>query len=82
MIWNPWKALVEARKEIDRLRNILVERDEELSASHRARVDEIREFKLRDRLLYDAINRLEVKIKSAHFRDPKTGRIGRKGVTF
>lgn len=85
MIWNPWKALRAAEQEVYRLRNLLAEENvkydrlqEECNDVRRAE----RELRLRASLADDRIKRLEAEMSGAHFRNPKNGRIGRKGERF
>ena len=77
-IWNPWKAARVAEEEVVRLRGILAERDEIESNLRRT----IGELELRFRLADASRKELLVAVTKAHFRNPKTGRIGRKGERF
>ena len=81
-IFNPWGALRQVRQELAE-----AQFQKELSAnellSEIARRDtDRREFELRSRLLKAEIDRLTELLKQAHFRNPKTGRMGRKGERF
>ncbi len=78
MIWNPWKALAAAEKEIARLRNLIAERDEE----NDTRLREISEARLRAKLAEAHVAKLNKDLAEGHFRNPKTGRLGRKGERF
>ena len=78
MILNPWKAAKEAEQEVTRLRNLVAERDEENSQ----RLRETSEARLRAKLAEAHVAKLTKDLAEGHFRDPKTGRIGRKGVRF
>lgn len=82
MIWNPWKALREAEQEVSRLRNIIVERDEELTQLQQRSQTDKKEFDLRALILRAEIDKLNALLSQGHFRNPKTGRIGRKGERF
>lgn len=82
MIWNPWKAAKQAQQEVTKLRNLLDERGSELLAEISRRETDRKEFELRQRILHAEIDRLTELTKNAHFRNPKTGRIGRKGERF
>ena len=73
IIW-PWTArrVLEARRlETDYLH--------EMNSKLELR---LREVELRSRIFKTEIERLEDVIKDGHFRNPKTGRIGRKGERF
>jgi len=81
-IINPWRALKRARSEIQAyaasvevLRN-LKERDATAHAGER----KAHELKVNN--LEGEIKRLEKIIAGGHYRNPKTGRIGRKGEVF
>lgn len=78
MIWNPWKAAREAQQEIARLRNLLAERDEENNQRHR----EIAEVRLRVKMAEAALDIQRAELAKGHFRNPATGRLGRKGERF
>ena len=78
-ILNPWGALREARwlvaiqkREIEALYIKLGEAETKAS--------EAATNELVIRVLRSKIERLEDTLKQAHFRDPKTGRLGPKGV--
>ena len=78
-ILNPWSALREARwladsqkREIEALYLKLAETERKASNSATDG--------LVIRVLRSKLERLEDTLKQAHFRDPKTGRIGAKGV--
>jgi predicted RNase H-like nuclease (RuvC/YqgF family) len=78
-IINPWGALREARwlaasqkREIEALYVKLSETERKASNSATDG--------LVIRVLRSKIERLEDTLKQAHFRDPKTGRLGPKGV--
>ena len=71
MIWNPWKALRAAEQEVTRLQDNNAWLDKKL-----------KEFDLRNRILKTELCRLDDVLAKAHFRNPKTGRIGKKGERF
>lgn len=85
MIWNPWKALRAAEQEIARLREIVASDDARLDKILNER-DEVRsaerEVRLRATLAETRIKQLEAELAKGHFRNPKTGRLGRKGERF
>lgn len=82
MIFNPWGELREVRQQLSeaRFQNDLG-RDALLTEISRRETDR-KEFELRSRLLKSEIDRLSELLKNAHFRNPKTGRLGRKGERF
>ena len=55
---------------------------EELVVEQHARQTDQKEFDLRGRILRAEIDRLNDIMNKAHFRNPKTGRIGKKGERF
>lgn len=75
MILNPWRALREARETISKLTN-------DLAVEQIRRQNVLKDFELRGRIMQSQIERLEDQLKTAHFRDPKTGRIGPRGRRF
>ena len=75
MILNPWRALREARETISKLTN-------DLAVEQIRRQNVVKDFELRGRIMQSQIERLEDMLKAAHFRDPKTGRIGPRGRRF
>ena len=78
MIWNPWKALDAAEQETLRLRSLIAERDEvEMNLRQ-----ELAEVRLRAKLAEAHIAKLNKELATGHFRNPKTGRLGRKGERF
>jgi hypothetical protein len=77
-IINPWGRLREARwlaasqqREIEALYSKLSEAETKAS--------EAATSELVIRVLRSKLERLDDTLKQAHFRDPKTGRLGRKG---
>jgi len=72
---NPWGALAEARETISKLTT-----DVALEKVRSQNV--VKDMELRQRIMQSQIERLEDLIKTAHFRDPKTGRIGPRGRRF
>lgn len=82
MSWNPWKAAKQARHEADNMRSLAADTLAELAAEQQRRQTDRKEYDLRQRILKAEIDRLTELTKNAHFRNPKTGRIGRKGERF
>lgn len=82
MIWNPWKAAKQAQQEAESMRNLAADTRAELVAEQQRRQTDRKEYDLRSRILKAEIDRLTELTKNAHFRNPKTGRIGRKGERF
>ncbi len=78
MIWNPWKAADAAEQEALRLRCIIAERDE-VEVNLR---QELAEVRLRAKLAEAHVSKLNKELAQGHFRNPKTGRLGRKGERF
>jgi hypothetical protein len=72
---NPWGALAEARETISKLTN-------ELAVEQIRRQNVVKDMKLRQRIIQSQFERLEDLLRTAHFRDPKTGRIGPRGRRF
>lgn len=75
---NPWRAL-------RRLNKRYVDLCGELRIAERQIKEldkEAREARLRAAIAKTDITKLEAALKEAHFRNPKTGRIGRKGERF
>lgn len=73
-IFNPWaacKAAAAHKADADRLADMNSKLERLLS-----------EAQLRTKLAETHIDRLSEKLKEAHFRNPETGRIGRKGEQF
>jgi hypothetical protein len=74
IICNPWtarKAVDAYKAEADRLHEMNSKLEQLL-----------REAQLRSKLAEAHIDGLNEKLKGAHFRNPETGRIGRKGEQF
>lgn len=78
MIWNPWKAADAAEQEALRLRCIIAERDE-VEVNLR---QELAEVRLRAKLAEAHVAKLTNDLTQVHFRNPKTGRIGKRGQRF
>lgn len=82
---NPWGELRHARKACEWLRHEL---DRERAATERLaeRVTEANnradQHSLTALARSNELTRLHMLIRNAHFRNPKTGRIGRKGERF
>lgn len=72
---NPWGALAEARETISKLTN-------ELAVEQIRRQNVVKDMELRQRIIQSQFERLEDMLRMAHFRDPKTGRIGPRGRRF
>jgi hypothetical protein len=72
---NPWGALAEARETISKLTN-------ELAVEQIRRQNVVKDMELRQRIIQSQFERLEDLLRTAHFRDPKTGRIGPRGRRF
>jgi FKBP-type peptidyl-prolyl cis-trans isomerase (trigger factor) len=81
-IFNPWGELRQAREELAEARFQRALSTNELLSEIARRENERKEFELRSRLLKSEIDRLTDLLKKAHFRNPKTGRIGKKGERF
>jgi hypothetical protein len=78
MILNPWKALRELQAELELTKENLSIMDSEYGGMRIL----WEEAKLRNRLADAHIERLTEQLDQAHFRDPKTGRIGPRGRRF
>jgi len=77
-ILNPWGALREARWTVDRQAREIEALYVKLGEAE-TRASEAATSELVIRVLRSKLERLEDTLKQAHFRDPKTGRLGRKG---
>jgi hypothetical protein len=78
MILNPWKALREAQETNEELRKAL-----DFSITEKADLRrDLQEAKLRNKLADVHIGRLTAVLDQAHFRNPKTGRIGPRGRRY
>lgn len=75
MILNPWRALREARETISKLTN-------DLAVEQIRSQNVVKDLELRGRIMQSQFERLEDLLRTAHFRDPKTGRIGPRGRRF
>ena len=84
IIW-PWAALRRERSRLCRARETLRELELRVDA-YEYKLGEIdgnlREKELRLLLAENEIAKLRKKIATGHFRNPETGRIGKKGQTF
>lgn len=78
MIWNPWKELRIAEQAIANLREVIAERDEELAQCQR----KASELSLRLKIAETSNSLQRQELAQGHFRNPKTGRLGRKGERF
>jgi len=81
-IINPWSALRRARQRYDDLcaNTAIAMRNAERKVEESEK--SAREARLRAAIAKTDITRLEAALKEAHFRNPKTGRLGRKGERF
>lgn len=81
-IINPWGALRRLRQRHDDLcantSAALMAAEYKVAQSEK----EAREARLRAAIAKTDITKLEAALKEAHFRNPKTGRLGRKGERF
>ena len=77
-IINPWGALRRLHQRYADLCSELRRAELKLSETDR----EAREARLKASLAKVHISTLEAALKQAHFRNPKTGRMGRKGERF
>lgn len=81
-IFNPWGALRQARQELAEAQFKNELGANELLCEIARRETDRKEFELRQRILHAEIERLKDLVQKAHFRNPKTGRIGKKGERF
>lgn len=81
-IINPWGALRRERQRYDDLcaNTTAALRNAERKVEESEK--EAREARLRAAIAKTDITKLEAALREAHFRNPKTGRIGRKGERF
>lgn len=81
-IINPWGALRRLRQRYDDLcaNTTAALRNAERKVEESEK--EAREARLRAAIAKTDITKLEAALREAHFRNPKTGRIGRKGERF
>jgi hypothetical protein len=77
-IINPWGALREARWTVDRQAREIEALYVKLGDAERKAANSATDG-LVIRVLRSKLERMEDTLKQAHFRDPKTGRLGRKG---
>lgn len=81
-IINPWGALKQARREFGHMKGAL---DSTMGAYQNLIETELvneNAHKLQVKILRAEIRRLEAVIATGHYRNPQTGRIGRKGERF
>jgi hypothetical protein len=78
MTLNPWKALREAQAELTKARASADLAQNEARLARTA----LQEAQLRTKLADAHIINMKKQLDQAHFRNPKTGRIGRKGERF
>jgi D-aminopeptidase len=81
-IINPWGALKQARSEIADYKAERALSLEALREAGRAAVTEAKAHILQVKNLKAEIHRLEQVVASGHYRNPETGRLGRKGERF
>lgn len=80
VIW-PWGALRRVRANLCDIRHDLASARTRLERYHEA-LFEGREAKMHLRLAKDEIKRLRAVISEGHFRNPATGRLGKKGQIY
>jgi hypothetical protein len=81
-IINPWGALKKARWDADYYRDVCAIRREVLLRDAEERGITAKAHTLEVKNLKAEIRRLEEVIASGHYRNPETGRLGRKGERF
>ena len=88
-IINPWGALRAARKDVAAREADVAYYERELSMSHKAIRDmhhsaaaDEKAHALKTHNLKAEIKRLEKIIAEGHYRNPETGRLGRRGEVF
>ena len=81
-IINPWGALKKARRDAEYNKDISRVFSEEVERVAEARDIDAKAHALKVKNLRDEIKRLEKIIAGGHYRNPKTGRLGRKGEMF
>lgn len=82
MIFNPWRALRQVKEQLAEAQLKIELGGNALLTEISRRETDRKEFDLRQRILRSEIERLEDVVKNGHFRNPKTGRLGRKGERF
>jgi hypothetical protein len=81
-IINPWGALKTARRDAEYNKDVSRVFSEEVERVAEARDIDAKAHALKVKNLKAAIRRLEEVIASGHYRNPETGRLGRKGERF
>jgi hypothetical protein len=81
-IINPWGALKQARRDAEYNKDVSRVFSEEVERVAEARDIDAKAHALKVKNLRAEIRRLEEVIASGHYRNPETGRLGRKGEMF
>ena len=81
-IINPWGALKKARRDADEYVAVSAARREVLLRVAEKRDTDAKAHDLQVKNLRAEIRRLEEVLANGHYRNPKTGRLGRKGERF
>lgn len=81
-IFNPWGALAAARRETREYALALDGAADVLRSQSATMRVEAKTHALKAKNLEAEIHRLEQVIAEGHYRNPKTGRLGRKGERF
>lgn len=81
-IINPWGALRRSRQRYDDLCANTAEAMRVAERKVEESEKEAREARLRAGIAKVDVMKLEAALREAHFRNPKTGRLGRKGERF
>jgi hypothetical protein len=81
-IINPWGALKKARRDAEYNKDVSRVFSEEAERIAEARYIDAKAHALKVKNLRDEIKRLEKIIAGGHYRNPETGRLGRKGEMF
>lgn len=81
----PWTRKAELEREVKELNRVLDHRESQLIKANAKIVTQEREIRLRESLTAadkKEHQRLRKMLEEAHFRNPATGRLGRKGQVF
>jgi gluconate kinase len=81
-IINPWGALKKARRDAEYNKDVSLVFSEEVERIAEARDIDAKAHALKVKNLRAEIRRLEEVLASGHYRNPETGRLGRKGEMF
>jgi hypothetical protein len=81
-IINPWGALKQARRDAEYNKDVSRVFSEEVERVAEARDIDAKAHALKVKNLRAEIRRLEEVLASGHYRNPQTGRLGRKGERF